>query len=235
VEALGGEPDPGLAQRRADYRAAEERLRALRYPGTETVAVMRHRSQGAGAGLRHAAERPQPPSPQPAPELVAGLLELRADPFGSDTRLLFGDEPAGTVTLLAALEGPEAVREHAAQAIALAGELLTEIRADGWPADIDEVLLADAGEFIAKYFPADGGGVARRAVALAAMTPLAMLRADLHLTVGEVAARSGLPVHRVAAIEREGLRTALVHEAVALARVLGGGLELPTAGGRRLG
>jgi hypothetical protein len=156
---------------------------------------------------------------------------LRADPLGSDIRILFAAEPAGTVTLLAVLEGRDAVIERGAQAIRLGGELLTEIRDDSWPADLDEVVLADPDEFLAQFFPADDGSIARRAEVFAAMTPLARLRADLHLTLEEVAERSALTAHRAATIERDGLRGALVHEAIALARALGARLELPAGPG----
>jgi hypothetical protein len=230
VEALGGEPDPDLARRREDVRAAEERLRALRYPATAT-AVIRQGSDPIEA-IRPAADRPQPPpTPQGAPQPVPGLLELRADPLGSDIRILFAEEPAGALTLLAVLEGPAAVSEHGADAIRLAGDLLTEIRDTGWPADIDQVALADSAEFLARFFPTDDGSIAGRSGVLAAMTSLGSLRADRQMTIDEVVARSGLSRDRVEAIERDGLRTARVHEAVALARALGAQLELTTGQG----
>ncbi len=232
IEAAGGELDPDLAQRREDLRAAGELLRALTVSATETLSRIRELSDPAYTGQPSAAARPEPPpeSQRPA-EPVPGLLELRTDRLGSDIRVLLADEPADTVTLLAVLAGPEAVTEHGAQAITLAGELLTEIRDAGWPADIDEVVLADPAEFLATFFPADDGGIARRAEGLAAMTPLGRLRAGLHLTVGEVATRSGLSAHRVTAIERDGLRSARVHEAVALARALGARLDLAAGSG----
>jgi hypothetical protein len=232
IEAIGGDPDPDLDQRRADYRAAEERLGALRWPGTQTT-VLRKYSHRAAAGHPPAAEGPKPP-PEARPaaaEPIPGLLELRADQLGSDVRILFAAEPAETVTLLAVLDGPEAVSEHGAQAVTLAGALLTEIRDEGWPADIDQVALADSAEFVARFFPADDGDIADRAGVLAAMTSLGRLRADRKMTIDEVAARSGLIRHRVEAIERDGLRAAQVHEAVALARVLGARLDLPAGSG----
>jgi DNA-binding XRE family transcriptional regulator len=257
VEAAGGQPDPDLAQRRADYRAAEEGLRALRAWAAETVGVMRMASDQAGPGFQPAGgPKPPPPTtesqppptaespPQPATESplpyplqgrdepVPGLLELLADPLGSDIRILLAEHPADTVTLLAVLEGPEAVSQHGARAIRLAGDLLTEIRAEGWPADIDEVEIADPAEFIAQFFPADDAdSMARRAGVLAAMTPLGKLRASRALTIEQVAERSGLSAHRVAAIERDGLRAARVYEAVALARALGARLELTPGSG----
>jgi hypothetical protein len=233
VEALGGEPDPDLAQRRQDYRDAEQRLRAVSYPGThKATAVIRQGSQQVEAGPPPAAEGPDPlPAAQDPPKPTPGLLELRADPLGSDVRFLFAEEPADTVTLLAVLEGPRAVSEHGAQAVILAGDLLTEVRDEGWPADIDRVALADSAEFLARFFPADDGSIARRAAALADMKSLTRLRADLDLTIEEVSARSGLTRHRVEAIEREGLRAAQVYEAVALGRVLGARVDLPTGSG----
>jgi DNA-binding XRE family transcriptional regulator len=228
IEAAGGQPDPDLAQRLADLRWAEARLLALRWPETQT-AVIRHPSQQTGVWRPARADRPEPPPPAPPrrPEPVPGLLELRADPLGSDIRILFGAEPADTVTLLAVLEGPEAVSQHGTRAITLAGDLLTEIRDGGWPTDIAEVVLADPDEFLTQFFPADDGSIARRADALAALTSFGRLRAERHMTVDEVAVRSGVPRHRVEAIERYGLRAARVHEAVALARALGARLELP--------
>jgi phage shock protein A len=246
IEAAGGEPDPDPAYRRDDVRAAKERLRALHASATETLERIRQLSDPGDP--RHppspgqpkpsppsparTADGPKPPPPlhplRPQAESAPGLLALRADPLGSDIRILFAAEPADTVTLLAVLEGPEAAREHGAHAVRLAGDLLTEIRDDGWPTDIDEVVLADRGEFLAQFFPADDAdGIVRRADVLAAMTPLARLRADRQLTIEEVAARSGLSALRVAAIERDGLRAARVHEAVALARALRARLELP--------
>lgn len=236
IEAIGGEPDPDLDQRRADYRAARERLHALRYPATETIAVIHEPAERATAG------HPPPAGPAEPPRLSAarveptpGLLELRADPVGSDVRILFAEEPAGTVTLLAVLEGAAALSEHGADAIRLAGDLLTEVRGDDWPADLTEVALADTAEFVARFFPADDGSIEQRAGVLGAMTSPGRLRADLHLSLGELAARSGLLPHRVEAIELDGLRTAHVHEAVALARALGARLELSAGAGPVMG
>ena len=109
-----------------------------------------------------------PPSPLPAETMPApGLLELRADPLGSEIRILLAVEPAGTVTLLAVLEGPEAASDHGADAVKLASDLLTEIRQDGWPPDVGEVALEDSGAFLATFFPADDGSIPRRAAVLA--------------------------------------------------------------------
>jgi phage shock protein A len=102
-----------------------------------------------------------------ASQTAPGLLELRANSLGSEIRVLLAVEPADTVTLLAVLEGPEAVSEHGVNAVKLASDLLTEIREDGWPADMGEVTLEDTGAFLARFFPADDGGIGRRAEVLA--------------------------------------------------------------------
>ena len=135
--------------RKALYTAAEARLRifeTLEAAGGESdddLAQLR-------ADVRAAEERLRALLPQ-SPTAAPGLLELQADPLRSDTRIFLAFEPAETVTLLAVLEGP-AISEHGAEAIKLASDLLTEIRADGWPADIDEVSFEDAGAFLARFF-----------------------------------------------------------------------------------
>jgi hypothetical protein len=246
LEAAGDEPDDDLDQLRENLREAERKLSAAR--SGAAVGVIRQPQPSVQAGTEHPAapephssaqplaQRPMPPSPQqPAAVPAPGLLELRADPLGSDIRILFALEPAGTATLLAVLEGPEALSEHGLEAIRLSSKLLTEIRDGGWPNDIDEVVLGDAGAFLARFFPANDGSIIRRASVLAETRPLSKLRADLQLTIGDVAARSGIEADRVAAIERDGLRAAEVHEAVALARALGARLELPAGSGPVLG
>ena len=137
---------------KAIYTAAEARLRiaeAIDAVGSEPMddlAELRAELQAAGERLRALV-------PRAAPEAVPGLLELRADPLGSGIRILLAVEPADTVTLLAVLDGPEAVSEHGADAVRLASGLLTEIREDGWPADVGEVILENSGAFLARFFP----------------------------------------------------------------------------------
>jgi hypothetical protein len=245
LEAAGDEPDDDLDQLAEDLRVAERKLWAAQSEATVGVigqppvqAGTEHPAAAEPHGLPEPppAQRPNPPPPpQPVVVPAPGLLELRADPLGSDIRILFALEPADTATLLAVLEGPEALSEHRLEAIRLSSKLLTEIRDGGWPNDIDEVVLGDAGAFLARFFPADDGSIISRASVLAETRPLSKLRADLQLTIGDVAARSGLDADRVAEIETEGLRTAQVHEAVALARVLGARLELPAGSGPVVG
>jgi hypothetical protein len=230
IEAIGGEPDPDLAKRREDLRAAEERLRELPGSAAEVLGVLLEPTdQGGDDSGEPTAGAPAepPPSPPALAEPAPGLLELYADPLGSDTRVLLALEPSDTVTLLAVLDSPEAVSDHGTEAIRLASELLTEIREGGWPADIDEVALDDSRAFLARFFPADDGSIARRADVLATTVPFARLRVEQHVSIAELADRSGVDAHRIERIEREGLRTALVGEAVALARALGARLDLP--------
>ena len=163
---------------------------------------------------------------------VPGLLELRADPFGADIRVLFAIEPAGTATLLAVLDGTDAIDDHRDEAISLAGMLLTEIRDGNWPpADTEgtetgEVCFDDAATLLAKLFPDRDADIRARAAELAGMDMLAGLRRKRELSIGEVARSSGLPEHRVWEIEHAGLRSVEVHEAAAYVRALGGRLDL---------
>ncbi len=167
---------------------------------------------------------------QPPRDPVAGLLELRADPLGRDVRLLFAVEPADAVTVLAVLDGEEAITEHRAQAIELAGDLLTDIRAGAWPpADADapadiEVTFADSATFLARFFPADTGAIATRAADLGAARSLAGLRGGMSLA--GLSSKTGISEQRLRDIEARGLRDAEVHEAAAYVRALGGRLTL---------
>jgi len=249
-ELLQGQVDAFRTARetaKATYTAAEAQLRvadamadlaefdeAATVPDTEFAGAaaaaaesvrLRAAVRAAEARLQELAGQPEASAPAP------GLLELRADPLGTDIRILFAVEPAGTVTLFAVLEGREAIGEHGTEALNLASEFLTEIRDHGWPDDVDTVVLADPDAFLTRYFAADDGGIARRAAVLASMLPLSRLREEQGLSVAEVAARSGVPADRIAAIEQHGLRAARVHEAVALARALGARLELPGGSG----
>jgi phage shock protein A len=228
------------------YRSARESAKAL-YTATEAQLRVTEALQ-ADAGnddaelaklrdeLRASAGRllklaGQTASSQDGAEPAPGLLELRADPLGSDIRVLVAVEPADTVTVLAVLDGPEAVSAHGADALKLASDLLTEIRDDGWPADLDELRLAGPDEFLGTFFPADDGSIAARAAVLAGAVPLGQLREAQQLTLEELASRTGLDSDRIAEIELEGLRTAEIHEAVALARALSARLELPAGSG----
>jgi hypothetical protein len=108
-------------------------------------------------------------------EVAAGLLELRADPLGSDVRIVCAVEPPGTLTLLAVLEGAAAIAAHREQAIGLAGDLLAEIQAEaaqsaapGGDNANGELTFAETAAFLARYFPDSRDAVERRAASLAA-------------------------------------------------------------------
>jgi hypothetical protein len=161
---------------------------------------------------------------------VADVLELRADALGRDVRLLLAVEPADAITLLAALDGEDAIAEHRAQAIELAGDLLADIRAGDWPpadalsaADL-AVTFADAATFLGRFFPADGGAIAERAAGLAVAQSLAGLRNGIGMSLADLSVETGITEERLRIIEECGLRVAQVYEAVAYVRALGGRL-----------
>jgi phage shock protein A len=171
-------------------------------------------------------------SPVTPAEPIAGLLEARGDPLGRDVRLLLAFEPADAVLVLAVLDGEDAVTEHRAQAIELAGGLLTDVRAGDWPpadalsaADL-EVTFADAAAFLARFFPADGDAITERAAALSLAQSLAGLRQRNGMSLADLAVETGIDEARLRFIEDGGLRVAQVHEAVAYVRAVGGRLIL---------
>jgi hypothetical protein len=169
-------------------------------------------------------------SPEPLPD-NPDLLELRADPLGTDIRILFAIEPPGTATLLAALEGPEAITDHMDDAMILAGELIQAIRAEGWPLDAGEPdgggqEFADASDFLAELFPARGDAIRAKAAALTAATMLADLRHRRAMTRAELAELTGIEEGRLGVLEAGDLRLATLHELTACLRTLGGSLEI---------
>ncbi|HSR84763.1 MAG TPA: hypothetical protein VLM11_11350 [Streptosporangiaceae bacterium] len=211
--------DDGPGQLDQALEAAEAHLQAV---ATEAYQTLRTVMNEAGSQAGHLLSGPV--------GRVAGLLELRADPLGRDVRLLFALEPADTVTMLAVLDGRDAITEHQAQAIRLAGDLLTDIRAGDWPPDDTdepadtEVTFADTTTFLARFFPLDASAVEARAAELAAARSAAGLRGDT--TLADLARRSGINEQRLREIEDGGLRDAEVREAVAYVRGLGGRLTL---------
>jgi hypothetical protein len=140
-----------------------------------------------------------------------GLLELRVDPRGADVRILCAFEPADTLTLFAVLEGEAAISENRTLAIGLAGELLNEIRADGWPAEMGDGAAIDTATFLATFFPDRIGAVTGRAAELAAADTLAGLRRRHGLSLAEVARMSGLTEHETWKLESESLDSARLH------------------------
>jgi hypothetical protein len=219
---------------KATYTAAEATLRihaALEFEPDETGADRAEQVAAAQVRLDAAAETLRQLR-QPANPAAADVLELRADALDRDVRLLMAVEPADTVTLLAALDGAAVVAEHYDQAVALASDLLSDIRAGDWPpadalgpADL-EVTFADAATFLARFFPADGDAIVRRAADLAVVQTLAELRAGRGVSLDDLAVETGISAERLQAIERDGLRVARVHEATAYVRALGGRLTV---------
>jgi hypothetical protein len=170
-------------------------------------------------------------------QVTAGLLELRFDPLGADIRILLAIEPADTATLLAVLDGSAAVSEHRHQAIKLAGELLAELRATGWPqdqggadgpgsSDSSELTFADAGAFLATYFPGSAAGVKRRSAALATASTLAALRRQHRASLDELAERTGLSATALRRLEDDDLGSAELADIAAYVRALGGRLRV---------
>jgi hypothetical protein len=161
-----------------------------------------------------------------ASTVAQGLLELQADPRSADIRILCAFEPADTLTLLAVLQGKETISENRPLAIGLASELLGEIRADGWPAEMGDGAAADTATFLAKFFPDRISQVTSRAAELAAADTLAGLRRRRGLSLAEVARESGLTEHEAWKLETKGLDAAQLRDVAAYIRALGGRLEL---------
>jgi hypothetical protein len=212
-------PDGELTDLNRGLEAAEAHLQAI---ATEAYQTLRTLTEKTGPKAGQLPTRPAQP--------VAGLLELHADPLGRDVRLLLAPEPADTVTLLAVLDGEDAIAAHRVQAIRLAGDLLTDVRAGDWPPDDadepadTEVTFADSATFLARFFPASAGAIGARAAELAGARSAAGLRGSTSLA--DLARHTGLSEQRLREIEDSGLRVTQVHEAVAYVRGLGGRLTL---------
>jgi len=211
--------DDELSELNRALAAAEEQLQAV---ATEAYQTLRSLMDIAGVKAGHLRTGPARP--------VAGLLELRADPLGRDVRLLLALEPAHIVTMLAVLDGEDAIAEHRSRAIRLAGDLLTDIRAGDWPPDDagdpadTEVAFADSATFLVRFFSSQASAVEARAAELAVARSLGELRGSLSLA--DLSNKTGISEQRLRQIEESGLRVAEVHEAVGYVRGLGGRLTL---------
>jgi hypothetical protein len=221
------EGDDELAAQRRAVGVAEANLRAVAEHAARTLREILDLA-GPDAGNDEGRQ---------SASALADVLELRADALGRDVRLLLAIEPADAVMLLAVLDGEDAIAEHRAQAIELAGDLLTDIRAGDWPsadalsaADL-EVTFADAATFLGRFFPADSGAIAERAAALAVAQSLADLRSSNGMSLADLSVESGITEERLRFIEEGGLRVAQVHEAVAYVRALGSRLMLSADAG----
>jgi len=166
----------------------------------------------AGTGNR-AAARPE-----------SDVFELSPDPLASGVRILFAEEPTGTITLLTALEDAAASDAHRDTAIDIACELLQEIRDEGWPTESLGFDTADT--LIERFFPGRGADLVRRAAALGRATSLGRLRKAAGLTATTLAERGGLSHDTIGRIDRHGARHADAGDLAAYARALGGTLRL---------
>jgi phage shock protein A len=177
----------------------------------------------ATAGLRAAGQRASSDPDRPA------VLELHADPLGADVRVLFGLEPPGTAVLLAVLEGEDAIADHRDEAVALAADLLAEIRDNGWSSSSSDAAasgpeFARTGTFLERCFPDNGSVIAKRATELVSLTSLRSLRGERDLAGARRTA--DVDAHSLVVVERDGLQEASVRDAAAYVRALGGRLEL---------
>jgi hypothetical protein len=219
---LRGQPEAGDAsQAEAELASAERELSSSSAELSDLL--------GEAAMLRHGITswRSDDDSPPDSlAEATAGLLEVRACPFAADVRLLCAVEPVDTLTLLAVLEGEAAISSHRARAIGLAGELLAEIRADGWPAEIGEVAFADTATFLQASFPHLGSYISARSAELAAADTIAGLRRRRGLSLADIAAATGLSESALWKLETNDLRSARLEDLAAYVQALGGHLEL---------
>ncbi len=182
--SAGGEPAE-MEQARADLATAESSLRAAKAQAVATLAearrlllAIRRDATAAQENDGRTTDDNAEAVDDAADGVAAGLLELRADPLGADIRILCAVEPPGTLTLLAVLEGPDAIAAHRDRAIGLAGQVLTEIHADNSAqrdpdgaagadsAEAGELTFADTAPFLARYFPDSDAEVMRRAAGI---------------------------------------------------------------------
>jgi len=218
---LRGQPEASDAsQAEAELASAERELSSSSAELSDLLgeaAMLRH---GMTSGLSDDS------TPDSLAEGSAGLLEVRARPFAADVRLLCAVEPADTLTLLAVLEGEAAISSHHAHAIGLAGELLAEIRAQGWPAEIGEVAFAVTATFLQAFFPHLGSYMSARSAQLAAAGTIADLRRRRGLSLADIAAATGLSESELWKLETNDLRSARLEDLAAYVQALGGHLEL---------
>jgi hypothetical protein len=221
---VGGQPEVGEArQAEAELAAAERALSAAAAELRDLLAEAAELRRGLRGGL---SEDRSPPDSEPG--VAAGLLELRVCPFDADVRLLCAVEPDDTLTLLAVLEGGMAVNRHRPRAVGLAGELLKEVRAEGWPADIGEVAFGDTAAFLQESFPQLISYISARSAELAAAITLAGLRRHFQLSLTDLAAQAGLSESALWKLETTDLRFAHLDDVAAYVQALGGRLELTT-------
>jgi DNA-binding XRE family transcriptional regulator len=216
------EPDTGEVVAREQADKADDEPTDLNRALGEAEARLRETVSRANQMLRDLGE-------SAAPRTAPGLLELRADPFGDDVRILFAAKPPGTVALLAVIEGEAAISLHRDRAIDLASDLLSEIRSvGGRPDDAEsgELTFADTASFLERFVPARAAAVSERAAELAAACSLEGLRSQRGLSRAELAAAAGIAEQQVATLEAGELRESYVLQIAEFVKALGGRLEL---------
>jgi len=152
------------------------------------------------------------------------VFTLRADPLGSGALIFFAEEPVGTLTLLSVLDDRHAVDEHHDAAFDLAGQLLEEIRDDGWPGE--GLVFADPEVVAERFLPGHYPDLARRAATRAATVPLTALRDQTRLSMARVAELGDLGEGQVKLLELRGPGYGDVEVLATYARALGGTLRL---------
>jgi hypothetical protein len=228
-----------LSRAQAGLAAASAQLAAALADAARLSRGLAREAQASANDDAHGSGDPRAAAAPPTDEgdedqITAGLLELRVDPLGADIRILLAIEPADTVTLLAVLDGSAAVSEHRRQATELAGELLAELRANGWPrADAGagetsgaELTFAYPAAFLATYFPHCEAEVRRWSARLAASRTLAALRRQHRASLDELAERTGLSATALRRLEDDDLGSAELADIAAYVRALGGRLRL---------
>ena len=201
-------PDPvPIPEPASDSDAGVEQLLA---EGRRLLAAVR-----AGAPTPEEAASSQPES---------DVFTLRADPLGSGALIFFAEEPVGTLTLLAVIDDGKAVAEHHDAAHDRAGQLLEEIRDDGWPAE--GLAFSDPDSFVAHFLPGRDPDVAARAAARATAVTLTTLRDLTSLSMARVAEQAGLSEGQVKLLELQGPGYGEVEQLARYARALGGTLRL---------
>jgi DNA-binding XRE family transcriptional regulator len=120
------------------------------------------------------------------------------------------------------------VRDHYREAVLLASGVLREAR-DGQAAESAARTFGDAQSFLEEFFPGRADelrvGVAALVAANRART-LAEQRIRLGLTQAQVAARMGVPLEQVPAIERAGASATDLRTLAGYVEALGGRLDI---------
>ena len=225
IITVPGQRSGETAAAKAGLADAQDELTAA---GTELAAIVASARALRRSLLRGAGGTRDPGTGDPD-EAAAGLLELQADPFGTEIRILLAIEPADTVTLLAVLEGQESVIQYRPRAIQLAGELLDELRDNGWRAGdaaSPAVAFADVASFLERFFPGSEDAVHRRSAVLAAASTLTGLRRRRGLSLADVADRTGMTARELWRLETDGLRSAALDDVAVYLRGLGCRLEI---------